>query len=220
MKHLLTVALVLASLCADSRALDDPSGNIKGTVTEQNGNPVYEATVYAVPQDLTLDGITTRSVQTGRNGAFDFTGRLPWGSYKLYVSKDKDGYPNPLDSFYADSNVEAAKVELSEANPSAEVTLNMGEKAGIITGRILDADTGAPVKARIHFVGVDNMDSGHSVNSRAKDGEYYALVPPRKDVFVMVTIYSPGSVRDEVPNPALRLEPGQEVVMDIPVSTK
>jgi hypothetical protein len=219
MKPLLTAALVLASLCAHSQTLDNPSGNIKGTVTEQNGNPVFEATVYAVPQDLTLDGISTRAVRTDKHGAFDFTGGLPWGNYKLYTCKDKDGYPNPLDGFYADSQPNAVQVELREDNPFAEVPVTLGEKAGIITGRVLDADTGTPVKARVTFWREDRKGD-HGVTSRSKDGEYRALVPPREDVIVMVVVSSPTKEHAAAPLPSLRLEPGQEIVMDIPISTK
>jgi len=220
MKHLLTVILVLASLCANSQTLDKTSGNIKGNVTEQNGNPVFDATVYAVPQDLTLDGITPRSVQTDRKSAFDFTGGLPWGHYKLYACKSKDGCPSPLDSFYADSQVEAVKAELREDSPSAEVTVNMGEKAGIITGRVLDADTGGPVEARVVFRREDG-EGGHAVTSRSKDGEYRVLLPPGKDVMIAMVHIEPGD-RSLAPLPTLRLrlEPAQQIVLDIPISSK
>ncbi len=217
MRYLLVPALMLGSLLAFCQRQDHPAGNIAGTVTESNGMPLADATVYAVPQDLTLEGSSPRSVQTDRNGAFDFTGGLPWGDYKVYASKAKDGYPNPLDSFYAGSQPDAPKVELREDRPSSNVTLTVGDKAGTIKGRILDKDSGAPLKGHISFV---IPDGGHSVNSAARDGEYRALVPPHKDVLVMVTVFSRGSEHSEVTLPSMRLEPGQEVVLDIPVSSK
>ena len=187
MKPLLTAALVLACLCVHSQTLDRRSGNVKGNVADQNGNPVYGATVYAVPQDLMLDGISPRSVRADNHGAFDFKEGLAWGDYKLYACKDKDGYPNPLDGFYADSQPDAAHVELREDNPVADVPVTLGEKAGTITGRVLDADTGAPLKARVAFIREDGKGD-HGVTSRSKDGKYRALVPPRVDLIVMVMV--------------------------------
>jgi len=219
MKVLLVSALIATSLFAYPQTQDSPNGNIKGTVSDDTGTPVFDATVYAVPQDLTLEGIAPRSVRTDRSGTFDFTGGLPWGNYKVYTEKDKDGYPNPLDSFYRDLETKPVEVQLSEGSSSAEVSLQMGERAGIITGRVLDADTGAPLKVRLGVLYRDDKGGGdHGVNSRAKDGEYRVLVPPGKDIIVMVHI-EPGD-RSLVPTPALRLESGQEVVMDIPVSRK
>jgi hypothetical protein len=170
---------------------------------------------YAVPESLSLDGISPHSVKTNRDGTFNFGEKLEWGTYKLYARKDKDAYPDPLDRFYADAKLATATADLAEANPSKEVTIMLGEKAGVITGRVVDADTGAPLKARIAFI--DEDGNGHSVSSQSKTGEYYALVPAEKDVIVMVDVYSPHHRRTEVPFPHLQLEFGQEVVLDIPV---
>jgi hypothetical protein len=74
MKHFLTLALVAASLFASSQIKDHPDGEIKGTVTDQNGSPAPAATVYAVPQGITFDRMTPRSVKTDRSGEFDFHG--------------------------------------------------------------------------------------------------------------------------------------------------
>jgi hypothetical protein len=215
MKHLLALAVVASSLLAYSQTQNHLTGNITGTVVEQNGIPLFDATVYAVPESLSLDGISPHSVKTNRDGTFNFGEKLEWGTYKLYARKDKDAYPDPLDTFYADAKLATATADLAEANPSKEVTIMLGEKAGVITGRVVDADTGAPLKARIAFI--DEDGNGHSVSSQSKTGEYYALVPAEKDVIVMVDVYSPHHRRTEVPFPHLQLESGQEVVLDIPV---
>src|SRR6202022_2786348 len=130
MKHCLTVILVLASLLACSQTKDHPDGNIKGSVTDEDGIPVPSATVYAVPQDISFDGITPRSVKTDRNGEFDFRGSFQLGAKKLYSRKDADAYPDRSDNFYADSKVEPPKVDLTEDHPSATIPVILGEKAG------------------------------------------------------------------------------------------
>src|SRR5882724_6004479 len=123
MKHFLVSALVVTSLFAYPQTKDPPDGEIKGNVTDQNGNPVAAATVYAVPQDIAFDGITSRSVKTDRNGEFDFRGGFQLGAYKLYSRKDADLYPDRSDGFYADSKAEAPQVDLTEDHPSATVSV-------------------------------------------------------------------------------------------------
>jgi len=74
------------------------------------------------------------------------------GAYKLYSRKDADAYPDRSDIFYADSKAEVPKVDLTEDHPSATVRVTLGEKAGVLGGRVIDADTGAAVKAKLVFM--------------------------------------------------------------------
>jgi hypothetical protein len=107
---------------------------------------------------------------------------------------------------------EAPKVDLSEDHSSATVTVSLGEKAGVLTGQVIDADTGAALRAKLVFMDEDGNDHSVFVN-----GKYRALLPPGKDVTLMVMIMSP-DYHSQSPVPPLRLEPGQEMHMDIPVS--
>jgi hypothetical protein len=213
MKHLLAFALIATSALAYAQTTPLPDAEIKGTLTDQSGSPVAGATVYAVPQFLTFDNITPRSVKTDDNGRFDFRGGFELGTYKLYARKDKDGYLDPFDRFYADSKAETPKVDLTEDHRSATVTWKLGEKAGVVAGRVLDAVSGAPTKAYLAFM--DSEGNGHHVVVR-DDGQYRALVPPGKDLTLMVRAVSPPSGFQR-PLATLRLEPGQEIYMDISV---
>jgi hypothetical protein len=215
MKHLAILIVVVGSLFAYSQTKVLLNGEIKGSVTDQNGNPISGATVYAVPQGLTLNDITPRSVKTDRNGEFDFRGGFELEEYKLYSRKDEDAYFDPFDGFYADSKAEAPAVDLTQDHPSATVTVKMGEKAGVVVGRVIDADTGAVLKARLYFY--DGQGHGHRFDS-AFDGKYRAFLPPEKDISLMVTVLSTPSARTQIPvAPVLRLEQGQFIYMDIPV---
>jgi hypothetical protein len=216
MKHLVTLIVVAGSLLAYSQTAQKTlSGEIKGTVVDRYGLAVSDATVYAVPQGLGFDDITPPSVKTDRNGAFDFRGKLSLDVYKLYAQKAAEDYPNPLDGFYADTKTEAAKVEVTETRPSAGVTVRLGEKAGALSGRVIDAATGANVKALLGFV--DSEGNGHSVSV---DGDYHILVPPGKDITLMVTVLGSPSHPSQLPVAPLRLEPGQYIYLDLPVSSQ
>jgi hypothetical protein len=212
MKHLFALALIAASLLAYSQTKDHPDGEIKGTVIDQSGSPVVGATVYAVPQFLTFDGIKPRSVKTGRNGEFDFRGGFQLGAYKLYSRKDEDGYPDPFKSFYADPKFEVPYVALTKGHRSATITVLLGEKAGVVAGQVVDADSGAVAKAFLVFI-----DEDGNRREILADGQYRVVLPPGKDMILMVMALSPSS-RAERPFAPFRLEPGQEIYMDIPVS--
>lgn len=214
MKYFLTLVLVFASYFAYSQTKEQPLGNIKGAVTDENGNPVSKSTVYAIPQDVSLDSITPRSTTTNESGEFDFRGGFALGTYKLYSKKDAEGYPDRSDSFYADPKLEVPKVELTEDHPSATATVDLGEKAAVLVGRVVDATTGAPLKAKLVFM--DEDGNSHSV---LVTGKYRTLLPAGKDVTLVVMVMSP-DYDSQVPMPALKLSSGQQMDVDIPLSKR
>jgi len=214
MKYFLALALVFASLFAHAQTKDKPLGNIMGTVNDENGNPVRGFTVYAIPQDISLDSVSPRSTTTNEAGEFDFRGGFVLGTYKLYSKKDAEGYPDRSDSFYADPKLDAPKVELTEDHPSATATVNLGDKAAVLVGRVVDAVTGTPLKAKLVFM--DEDGNSHSV---FVTGKYRALIPAGKDITLMVMVMSP-DYDSQAPVPALRLSSGQEMDMDIPLSKR
>lgn len=215
MKHFLTLAVVAASLFTYSQTKVPSDGEIKGTVTDQDGSLVSGATVYAVPQDPTFDGIIPRSAKTDENGDFDFRGGLALGGYKLYSQKDKEAYPDPFDVFYADSQADAPRVDLTEDRPSATATVKL-EKAAVIEGRVLDAANGTAVAAA-SVMFLDNDGNGHEVASSA-EGKYRALLPTSKDLIVTVNVTRQPWDHMQSPVAPLRLEAGDEIYLDLLVS--
>jgi hypothetical protein len=87
MKHFLTLALVVVSLSAYSQTKDHPSGEIKGTVTDENGNAVSAATVCVVPQDISLDSITPTVDENRQERGFRFWWWFPVGSVQAVFAK-------------------------------------------------------------------------------------------------------------------------------------
>ena len=211
MKYCLLVSLLLVGLIAHSQQ-NDTHGEIAGNVIDQAGNAVSGATVEAVPQALGFDGITPRSVKTDKYGRFEFRGGFAFGAYRLYSYKLADSYPDPSDKFYADTLHEAPTVKLATDKPTAVITLTLGQKAGVVVGKVNDAQTGAPLKATLVF-----MDADGNHHSVLTDGEYRALLPAGKDLTMMVEVMSPDYPPQSRTDP-IRLEPGQEMKLDIRLS--
>lgn len=210
MKPLLVLIVVSGTLFAQSLGKTS-SGEIKGTVVDQNGSPVSSATVYAIPQGLTLEDINPRSVKTDSEGCFDFRGGLEFRSYKLYSRKDSDGYLNPFDAFYADAENQPTEVALSREHPFSDVKVKLGRQAAVISGKVFEARSGTPLKAYVGLM--DQEGNGHSV---VVDGDYTLVVPSEKNVTLIVTVL--GTRHPLVPVSSLRLEPGQRIYMDIPIT--
>lgn len=210
MKPLLVLIVVSGTLFAQSLGKAS-SGEIKGTVVDQNGSPVSSATVYAIPQGLTLEDITPRSVKTDSEGCFDFRGGLEFRSYKLYSRKDSEGYLNPFDAFYADAENQPTEVALSRQHPFSDVKVKLGRQAAVISGKVFEANSGTPLKAYVGLM--DQEGNGHSV---VVDGDYTLVVPSEKNVTLIVTVL--GTRHPLVPVSSLRLEPGQRIYMDIPIT--
>jgi len=209
MKILLFLVVASGVLVAQARA-KRADGEIKGTVVDQDGAPVSAATVYAVPQGLTLENLIPRSAKTDNDGRFNFRGGFEFRSYKLYSRKDSEDFLNPLDTFYGDRD-SAVEVALNKKHPSSNVTVKLGKQAGVVSGKVFDVESGTPLKA---YVGLtDEEGNGHSV---VVDGDYELLVPAEKNVTVMVTVI--GTRRPVIPVSSLRLEPGQRIYMDIPIT--
>jgi len=102
----------------------------------------------------------SRSLKTDASGEFDFHRGLQLGTYKVYARKDADAYPDRSLSFYADPKVEITKVDLTDDDRSATVEVTLGEKAGVLVGRVIDADSGVALRAKLAFIDEDgNADS-------------------------------------------------------------
>ena len=210
MKPLLVLIVTTAALFGQSAARP-PSGHIAGKVIDQNGSAVSAATVFAISQDAVLSDVTGRSAKTDSHGRFNFREGLDFGNYKLYAQKDADGYLSPQDAFYADSDNRVVKLALSPKHPSSTVTLKLGKQAAVISGKVFDVDSGAPLTAYVGLM--DDDGNGHSV---VVDGDYNLTVPSEKNFKLMVMVL--GTRRPLVPVSALRLEPGQRIYLDIPIS--
>lgn len=214
MKFFLALALIVTTVLAYSQTKEKTLGEIKGSVADANGNLVRGATVYVVPQDISLESLAPRSTTSNAAGEFDFRGGLVLGTYKLYAKKESDGYPDPADKFYADPKIEPSTVELTEDHPSAEVTATLADRAAVLAGRVIDVNSGVPLKATLVFM--DDDGNSHRVTVT---GKYRTLIPPGKDVTMLVMVMS-SDYGAQAPVPPLRLASGQEMDMDMPLSKR
>jgi len=213
-KFLIATFLVLSLTVGLQSADEDRIGSIEGVVTYEDGAPVRGATAYASPADRPLMGIMPHA-DTDENGHFEIQ-RLWLGKFRVSAKKEEEGYPELTFAFHEGMTKE---VVLSESNPTTGVSLRLGPKAGIVTGTVTDAATGNllyPCAELKWKAKPEIFVRGTGLVSH----EYRVLIPSDTDVMLKVwvdgyqTWFYPGVV-DERSAKAIRLQPGEELRLDI-----
>jgi hypothetical protein len=144
---LLAIALTLHGQESTPTSSDESRGTIQGTVSYEDGRPVKDATVYAHPLDRGMAAIVPHAT-TDESGHFTVS-RLWLGKYAVGGEKLDQDYPNMTSQFYSDGKFET--VVLTSRNPAASVTIQLGPKAGILVGTVVDAVTNAPLNPCVEF---------------------------------------------------------------------
>ena len=104
------------------------------------------------------------------------------GLYELYARKDKDGYPDPSAPFYRALDFTPAIVQLFGEHPETVVALKLGDKAGVLTARIVDAETGQPVSAGVVLINLQ----ADARRDEIANGRFTELLPANTDIDVLV----------------------------------
>lgn len=148
-------------------------GTITGRVLNPEGQTVSQATVVAEPERF-ISGIMPFCI-TNKKGRFSIKGLMP-GRYKVYASKEEDGYPLPISTFHMGNSVKVQEIAVSEEQ-ATEVVIHLANKVGKLTGRIVDETTAEPViDARITLRRVDNPNF-FLMTAPNERGSFKILVP-------------------------------------------
>jgi hypothetical protein len=190
----------------------DATGVIRGTVINEQAQPVSKAKVSADLIGGRVHATAVRYVETNADGNF-MLDRLEWGAYRIYAMKEEENYPNTSWSFYSISL--APTVTLSSHAPSATVSLQIGPKAGTLRIRSLtDAVTG---KSILDLAGVSLKRTGVPSTFIGVSPSDHILVPSVTDVTVEIQAngYASWPPRDQAKLGQIRLQP--EEVLDLRV---
>lgn len=203
-------------------------GEIVGRVVDLQGQPVPKAKVH-----VRLVGANP----TGRiifywadaEGNFSIKG-LASGEYDIFVSKEEDGFPDTDFFFYSSKQTSVAQASVTGQQPPPFVTVPIGPKAGRITGRVVNAVTGAPIgNATMRFSRPENqymvlIASPHLADDArpyqpGDEGAFNFLLPAAP---LTIKVTAPGHVPWNYRSPGsnkqmdlLTLEPGKTMEMVI-----
>ena len=214
LSKVLRLAAFLALTCACLLAQNSKrAGTIRGIVLDATEQPVEDASVKA-----NFTGGFSRIVPSARSvksGHFVIQ-RLAWGEWYVTASKEQDGYPDQSNAFYSGFNSSPVIVDLGADNPDRFVTVDLGSKAGSISGTVTDAETGKPVEpcARLQW---KNMPSIYWSGYGLLKSKFNLLVPADTDIAVTIWAwgYEPWAYRSDDGNDALRVRASDELKLKV-----
>jgi len=207
----LWLPLLAISLVTPAQKTEIGEGVIQGVVLGEAGRPVRGARVHAELKGVPM-AKAIRYVETDESGFF-LIDRLDFGHYYVGAMKEEEGYGSTDSGFFNDLPLITA--EVSAQQRIAQVVVNLGPKAGILTGTISDAATGKPLPAGFWLVQVKDRNKWMGTSAAPN---FRVLIPSSKEMEVKVS--APGYEAWVYPNPTipsqvLRMDPGSEMHLDI-----
>jgi hypothetical protein len=201
---------------APSASPDDNTAYvIDGVVRSENGVGADSAAVYATPMDRPRVSITPHAI-ADKSGRFIIRNLWP-GKYAVGAEKLDEDYPDNSSQFF--SGGKFPTVVLTQGNPIVHTEVRLGPQAGVLTGTVSDAITGAPLSPCVQLTRAsepNNFLRGSGLMKR----NYKLLVPPNTGVFLKLWLdgyeawYFPdGAAKSK--SVQVNLKPGQVEPLDI-----
>src|SRR6266436_7302763 len=207
----LSLPLLAISFVIPAQRAEVGEGVIQGVVLGEGSRPVRGAKVHAELKDIPM-AKAIRYVETDENGFF-LIDQLEFGTYYVAAKKEEEGYGDSGFSFFNDQPVPTAQI--SAQHRIADVVINLGPKAGMLTGTISDAVTGKPIPAGFWLVQVKDRNKWMGTSAAPN---FRVLIPSSKEMEVKVS--APGYedwvyLDPAIPSQVLRMYPGSEIHLDI-----
>ena len=177
MRRLLHTCLLVCLLLpvASAQTAQQNSLVIKGQVLDDQERPVAGARVIARP-DGGLRGRAPTATSDSR-GEFSIS-VYKADSFRVTASKPVDGYPDSATPFYYPIDDALAHVWVIEGQTAPFATVLFGPKAGNITGRIVDAETGLGVDDfQITLCRAEAPQYCYRHSTKQARGQFNVLVP-------------------------------------------
>jgi hypothetical protein len=182
-------------------------------VLGQDGKPVVKAKVHIADTKPLYGSRVLQFHETDFEGRFAIN-HVSWGTYVVLAGKEEDGYPDTTGVFY--SNLDVPTVDLGPLSPTANVTIHLGPRAGVLhIASISDAITGKKVRnAAITLRRADNPKFFMTVSSSLEE----ILVPSTTAVTLEIEEQGyqawPG-VDKSAAGSKIKLGPGEVFSLDI-----
>jgi|ERR1700733_92671 len=173
---------VLASVLLIGLTWAQDRGVITGTVLDEHGSPVIKAKVLITEKGVLVVHRVLQFHETDADGHFRIA-HVPSGTYVVTVGKEDAGYADTGLGLHCNSTYPV--VVLTEDSATADLTLNLGPKAGVVELEpVTDATTGNAIRlAAIRLKCAENQDL--FIYTSAAQGRF--LVPPLTDLLLEIT---------------------------------
>ena len=140
------ILIFLASSITVTGQLPSPY-TIAGDLRDDAGQLFSGATVCALQTNGKVVNVRDRvCAESDAQGKFVIN-LASMGVYQVVAEKMSEGYMPPYFPFYKDPKTPIPEVMVSGENPHASVSVKLGPKSGLITGKVIDEATDLPVQA-------------------------------------------------------------------------
>jgi hypothetical protein len=174
--------LLLLLLLAYAQGQGPSQGIVKGVLITYDGRLASE---YAVDIIGTSTSSTRRmTVQTDQDGAFTFGG-LKVGKYVIapFIEGAYGRYLRGTSSFY---NRDPVRIQLTDSEPSKQITIHLGPPNRILSGKVLSSLDGSPVTAVIQIEYPGDPDRFIRFSS-TMSGAFRVLIPAKTQLAMKTT---------------------------------
>jgi hypothetical protein len=205
----LVACLIIVSTCAaQAPGPPQPRGRIIGSVVNDINEPIGYATL-CTSIVRTNSANTSCGQKADRQGDFDID--VPLETNRVFARKPDAGYQQepsrPMD--------QGVQVKLTDLEPVAHVTVQIGPRPAEIELRVTDKATGKPVdRFTVRWMQIDDRGPGMFIES-AKNRVF---VPPNVEVLLMVQAhgYERWFFTDVTlpSHPVIRLSSGEQRTID------
>jgi hypothetical protein len=179
-RFILTVLLILCSSFFTVMVAQSPSSyTITGDLRDETGALYSSAKVCAIPTDGSIVRVRDKICSaTSDHGKFVIN-VVRAGKYQMFGENISEGYMPAYLPFYRDPHQPITEVIVDDQNRNASVSLALGPKSGLITGKVIDEASDRPVKDFVVWVyQARSNEHTHHVVKGSLGGRFRLFAPP------------------------------------------
>jgi len=168
--------LLLPTIALIGKPRSNPTLYIQGQIQEADQSIVPNARVCAYPQDRPINGAQPCGTADDHG---NFTIDIPVaGKYTVVAAKEEDRYPNRFYGIYGAPTNGFTAVSVQDGSPALDVVVDIGSKAGMLSGVVTDSQTGQVVESvDVIICDAQNQSQCDIFTTGYPGGQFHLLVP-------------------------------------------
>ncbi len=155
--------------------------SVTGDLRDETGRLFSGATVCAIPADGGIVRVRDKiCTETDAEGKF-IINLTQAGKYQVIGEKMSEGYMPPYIPFYRDPHRPIPEIIVGDEHRNASVSLTLGPKSGLITGKVIDEAADTPVQDFVVWVWQErdpNARYHEVVKGSHSPGRFKLFAPP------------------------------------------
>jgi hypothetical protein len=159
---------------------------VTGNLHDQSGRPAPGFTVCALPAAGGVLNVRDKAcAETDAQGKF-VIGLAQAGIYQVMSENPELGYMPAYIPFYGDPRSIVTEVVVGDNTPNGSVSLTLGPKGGLVTGKLIDEAADTPIKDFVVWLW-DGRDPKIRYRQVVTGGNRFRLVAPTRGFRMRVT---------------------------------